>query len=113
MTTEKLDQLFAYVEERCLWQFSSRTWDREENIGGVIAAAACLLTGGQPKADTGMERLFYAEAKTMAADLKARLPWIEGADPAEIRALMQALKERLLDVTIARSKNRELSHSLY
>jgi V-containing nitrogenase delta subunit len=113
MTTEKLDQLFAYVEERCLWQFSSRTWDREENIGGVIAAAACLLTGEQPKAETGSERLFYAEAKTMVADLKARLSWIEGADPAEIKALLQSLTEKLLDVTIVRSKNRELNHSLY
>jgi len=113
MTTEKLDQSFAYVEERCLWQFSSRTWDREENIGGVISAAAGLLTGEKPTAETGMERLFYAEARTMAADLKERLSWIEGADPAEIRALMQALKERLLDVIIVRSKNRELSHSLY
>ncbi len=113
MTTEKLDQLFAYVEERCLWQFSSRTWDREENIDGVIAAAACLLTGEKPRLETGAERLFYAEARTMAHDLKERCSWIEGADPAEIRALMQSLKERLLDVTITRSKNRELSHSLY
>ena len=28
----QVDDLFDYVQERCLWQFFSRTWDRTENI---------------------------------------------------------------------------------
>ena len=60
-----------------------------------------------------MDRLFYADAKLMVADFKDRFPWIGEAGEEEIRQLLDGLKSRLVDNTITRSKNRELSHHLY
>ncbi len=62
---------------------------------------------------TPMEKLFYADAKIMVADFKERFPWIEQEGPAQIRALMHSLRERLEEISITKSLNQELSHSLY
>ena len=113
MNTEKLNQLFGYVQERCLWQFFSRSWDRQENIDGILKTATDLLTGEPPAKETPQDRLFYADAKIMVADFKARFPWLNEAGAAQIRELMAGLKEKLVDYTITNSKNGELNHSLY
>lgn len=113
MNTEKLDQLFAYVQERCLWQFFSRTWDRQENIEGILKVATDMLTGKDLDLQTPMDRLFYADAKVMVADFKKRFPWIEETGAAQIRDLMHGLKDMLVEHTITKSLNHELNHSLY
>lgn len=111
--SQKLDELYGYVEERCLWQFFSRTWDRQENIDGVLGQAEKLLTGEAPVRDTPMDRLFYADAKIMVSDFQTRFPWLSESQPAEIKALLDGLKARLVDDVITRSTNRELNHHLY
>jgi V-containing nitrogenase, delta subunit len=113
MNAEKLDQLYGYVQERCLWQFFSRTWDRQENIDNILKTATDLLTGKPPALETPMDRLYYADAKIMVADFKTRFPWINEAGAAQIRELMDGLKEKLVDITITNSKNHELNHTLY
>lgn len=113
MLDDKLEDVFSYTEERCLWQFFSRTWDRTENIHGVVDQATALLTGKPPKRDTPMERLHYADGRIMADDLRERYPWVREAGEEEITQVMESLKARLLDTTIARSTNRELNHHLY
>ncbi|NFV79264.1 V-containing nitrogenase subunit delta [Magnetospirillum aberrantis] len=113
MNSEKLDELYGYVQERCLWQFFSRSWDRQENIDGILKTATDILTGEPPAKETPQDRLFYADAKIMVADFKQRFPWIEEAGAAQIRDLMHGLKERLVDITITNSKNGELHHTLY
>jgi len=110
---DKIDQLFGYVQERCLWQFASRSWDRKENIDGVIGKATEMLTGKELTLETPQDRMFYADAKIMVADFKARFPWIEQAGPAQLREMMQGLKEKVTDIAITSSKNHELNHSLY
>ncbi len=109
----KADQLFDYVQERCLWQFFSRTWDRKENIEGIVDAAGAMLTGKQPARHTPMEKLFYADALVMVTDFKQRFPWIETENPSHIHEILGVLKEKLVDIAITSSKNHELSHSLY
>lgn len=113
MTADRIDQLYAYCQERCLWQFFSRTWDRQENIDGILATATAILSGEEVRKNTPMNRLFYADAKIMVADFKARFPWISSCTPEEIRELMTGLKERLLEIAITKSLNQELNHSLY
>lgn len=107
------DDLYNYVQERCLWQFFSRTWDRTENIEGVIAQATDMLLGKEPKRSTPMERLHMVDAKTMVDDFRVRFPWIEQASEGELLELMRELKERVTDIAITHSKNHELTHSLY
>nr|ABS28938.1 vanadium dinitrogenase delta subunit [nitrogen-fixing bacterium ARB3] len=113
MSQSKLDDLFDYTEERCLWQFFSRTWDREENIEGVLGQVARLLTGQEPLRGTPQERLFYADALAMANDVRERFPWASQVDHEEIHFLIDGLKSRLVDTVITRSTNRELNHHLY
>ena len=113
MSQQQIDQLFAYVQERCLWQFHSRSWDRQENIDGIIAAATDLLHDKHPKKHAPMDRLFYADAKLMVDDFKQRFPWIAALEPTKQTELMTELKERLVDHTITHSLNHELNHSLY
>ena len=113
MNSEKITQLYDYVQERCLWQFFSRSWDRQENLDGIFSAAADLLTGKSPARETPMERLFYADAKVMVLDFKARFPWIDETGPAQIRELLEGVKSRLSEIAITGSLNHELNHTLY
>ncbi len=113
MNTEKVDQMLAYVQERCLWQFFSRTKDRQENLDGVFKTATDLLTGKDPARETPMERLFYADAKVMVQDFKERFPWLQDAGAAQIRDVMHGVKAKLTDIAITSSLNHELNHTLY
>lgn len=109
----KVDELFDYVQERCLWQFHSRSWDRSENIDKIIEKAIELLAGREPAGETPAERCFVADAKVMVADFRSRFPWIGEAGEVEITQLMGGLRDRLVDLAITRSRNHELNHTLY
>jgi nitrogenase delta subunit len=113
MTPEQVQQLYDYVQERCLWQFFSRTWDRQENIDGIMAAAEALLTNRPPKRETPMERLHYADAVIMVADFKQRFPWVGALNAAQTEALLRGVKGRVTDISITSSLNHELNHTLY
>ena len=78
--TSKLNNLFDYVQERCLWQFASRTWDRTENIEGVLKQVGALLKKRQPVAETPAERLHLADAKVLVNDCRQRYDWVD-VDP--------------------------------
>ena len=113
MSAQQVKQLFDYVQARYLWQFFSRSWDRQENIDGIIATATDMFHGKALKAQTPMDRLFYGDAKEMVKDFKENFPWIEQLAPTEITEVMNELKTMLVDHTITRSLNHELNHSLY
>lgn len=108
-----VEQLFTYVQKRCLWQFFSREWDRAENIQGVLGATAALLAGVAPPVATPMDRLFYADAKPLAAAFRQNFPELPSLPPAEIEALFASLKERVTEVAITKSQNKELTQHLY
>lgn len=109
----RIKELYGYVQERCLWQFFSRNWDREENINGILAKAEELFAGLAPKDDTPADRCHLADAKSLVADFRSRFPWIKESSLEEIKALLAGLKAELVDTTITHSKNRELRDRLY
>ncbi len=113
MSEQQVRQLFDYVQLRYLWQFFSRSWDRQENIDGIIAAAIDLLNARRPTGQTPMDRLVYADAREMVKDFRENFPWISELEPSKITDLMHGLKGMLVDHTITRSLNHELNHSLY
>jgi V-containing nitrogenase delta subunit len=113
MKKTRVDELYTYVQERCLWQFFSRTWDRKENIEGVFDNVVRLLTDEEPARGTPMERLHYVDALTVVKDFKEQFPWITDCKAAEIKDLMDEVKARVTDITVTHSKNHELSHHLY
>ena len=113
MTESQVKQLFDYVQKRYLWQFFSRSWDRQENIDGIIATATDLLNGKHPQKHAPMDRLFYADAKEMVKDFRENFPWINDLEPTKVSEIMEALKAELIDHAITKSLNHELNHSLY
>lgn len=42
---QRTEEITTFIQERCLWQFHSRSWDREENINGVINKAIAIASG--------------------------------------------------------------------
>ena len=105
--------LLAFFQKNTLWQFFSRTWDRQENIDGVLNKAEEMLTGQPVSRETPMDKLLYADALIMVKDFKERFPWLNDTTAADIRQLMADLKARLVETAITKSTNRELNHHLY
>ena len=110
---ERIEQLYNYVQERCLWQFFSRSWDRKENIEGIMCAAKQMFAGEDPKTETPTERCYFADAKLMLADFKSRFPWMKETKIGDFNQLLDGVAARLTDTVITGSKNRELNDRLY
>ena len=106
MSSEKIDQLFGYVQERCLWQFFSRSWDRQENIDGIVKTATEMLTGEAIQIESPMDRLFYADAKIMVSDFRERFPWIQetGHDQSATYGPPQGEADRIHHHQVAQSR---------
>jgi len=111
--SDKVGDLYEYVQERCLWQFYSRSWDRVENIDGILAQATGMFIGKKLDTPTPQDRYFMAEAKIMVDDCLSRYSWLKDASEEEIRVIIGELHGRLTDIAITSSKNHELTHTLY
>ncbi|MGD8399987.1 MAG: Fe-only/vanadium nitrogenase subunit delta [Bacillota bacterium] len=105
--------LYSFIQERYLWQYYSRTWDREENIHHIMDEFVKILSGVTTVGASPKERYFYAEAATVAAETKRKFPWLGKLDRAELESLAASVKAKLLDVMVARSQNGELNVPYY
>ena len=92
MSPQQIDLLFGYVQERCLWQFHSRSWDRQKTSTASSPRRPTCCTASTPKNHAPMDRMFYADAKTMVDDFKERFPWILDLEPTKVTELMAGLK---------------------
>jgi len=110
---QQTEEITSLIQQRCLWQFHSRAWDREENINGVLGQAAKILTGEQVVLETLIDRAFYADAKLLVVDLESKFQWLSKMENAQKKALLESVKNRLIDIAITKSLNGELRHSLY
>ncbi len=110
---ERTEEITSLIQQRCLWQFHSRSWDREENISGVLGLAAKILTGEQVVLETLIDRAFYADAKLLVNDLENKFQWLTKMDNVQKKAVLESVKHKLIDIAITKSLNGELHHSLY
>jgi nitrogenase delta subunit len=110
---EKVRELFLYVQERCLWQFVSRSWDREANIENITRMAGDLILGEKPKIETAIDRQYYADAIELVSGFKQRVTWVFQESPENVRALLEDLKDELLDIAVKSATNNELNWQLY
>lgn len=102
--------LYRFIQERYLWQFYSRTWDRDENIREILGKAERLLAKDEVAlGDTAKDKAFYAEAKMVALELGKKFSWLHELDRPQLQAMIQAVKEKLVEVTITNSQNGELN----
>ncbi len=107
---EKALELYKFIQERYLWQFYSRTWDRDENIREILGKAAKILSREEVALDdTAKDRAFYAEAKMVAVEAGKKFPWIDGLEKPQLEEIMAKVKEKLIEVTITNSQNGELN----
>ena len=110
---EKVNEILSHIQERCLWQFHSRTWDREQNINGVLNDVAKMLTGEAVVAETPMEKSFYADAKILVEQIKEKFSWINEMGDSEKKEIIEAIKAKLIDITVTKSLNGELNVPFY
>ncbi|BAY99931.1 nitrogenase vanadium-iron protein, alpha chain [Tolypothrix tenuis PCC 7101] len=110
---QRTEEITTFIQERCLWQFHSRSWDREENINGVINKAIAIASGEKLANETLAEKLHYADAKILVLDLKKKFSWFDNSDKAHIKAVLELVKQKLIGIVITGSRNGELHHSLY
>ncbi|RUM33194.1 MAG: protein VnfG [Archaeoglobus sp.] len=111
---DRVEELYSYIQSRCLWQFFPREWDRRANIEGILEKAIELLTEGECQvSETLLDRYFYVEAKALVIDVKSRFPWLNELNKAEKRAIMEEVKKKLMEVMVVKSLNPELRLSGY
>lgn len=110
---ERVAQLENYIMKKCLWQFHSRVWDREKQNEGVLTKTMQILCGEPVDTSTPADRCYWVEAVVLAEEYKSRFDWLNTMSQAEIKVLMQALKERIDYVTITGSLNKELTVKQY
>jgi vanadium nitrogenase delta subunit len=110
---DKIDQLTSHIQERCLWQFFSRTWDREENIEGILSKATEILCGEHSTIETLSDKTYYADAKVLVSDFKRLFPWVTAMEKEEIKNVINSVKSKLKHITITGSHNEELNDPNY
>ncbi len=111
--TQQVEQIIDYIMKKCLWQFHSRAWDRERQNKEVLAKTCEVLCGDTLRLDTPEDRCYWADALCMVEAWRQRFDWLNAMSVEEIRALMQAVHERLDFLTITGSLNAELTDEHY
>lgn len=109
----KAEEVVAFIQERCLWQFFSRAWDREENIQGIIDLLAKIYKGERIRLETPADRCFYADAKILAGQLKERCAWIEATPHEELDQILAIVQRRITEIAVVKSHNGELRVASY
>jgi V-containing nitrogenase delta subunit len=107
--TKKAEELVAFIQERCLWQFVSRANDREENINGVLTCMEEILKGESPKLETPMDRLHFANANRLAQEVKVAFPWLQELPGEEMKEVVSGTIARIYELTVKKSLNGELN----
>lgn len=110
---DRIEQLVDYIMKHCLWQFHSRAWDREKQNEGVLTKTMQILCEEPVEKETPADRCYWVDAICLADAFKSRYSWLATLDKAELKLLMQGLKDRMDYLTITGSLNEELTDSKY
>jgi len=110
---EKVAQLENYIMKKCLWQFNSRAWDRKDQNDNIFKKTEQLLCGERVELETAADKCYWVDAVCMVDAFKLHYSWITTLNKAEIKELIQGLKERIDFLTITGSLNKELTDVNY
>lgn len=110
---ERVEVLLDYIMKKCLWQFHSRAWDRERQNENIIRKTMQILCGEEMDNSSPEEKCYYVDAFYLADSYKKKFPWVNEIEKAELRNVLQGLKERLDFLLIHGSLNAELTDPLY
>ncbi len=109
----EVEQLIDYIMKHCLWQFHSRSWDRERQNEEILKKTKQLLCGEPVDLSTPSDRCYWVDAVSMVDDFRVRYPWINDMSKDDLILLMEGLKKRLDYLTISGSLNEELTDKHY
>ncbi len=110
---QQIEQMIDYIMKKCLWQFHSRTWDRERQNAQILGTTTALLCDEPVELSTPEQRCYWADAVCLAEAYRERFAWLATMSHHEIRALMQGVHQRLDFLTISGSLNAELTDRHY
>lgn len=110
---EHVELLVDYIMKHCLWQFHSRSWDREKQNAGVLGKTRQLLCDEPVELATPADRCYWADAVVLADAYRSRFAWLHTMSKTDISALIDALHQRLDYLTITGSLNAELTDQRY
>jgi nitrogenase delta subunit len=110
---ERIAQLEDYIMKNCLWQFHSRTWDRERQNREILTRTTQILCAEPVAHETLEDRCYWVDAVCLADAFTSRYPWIRDLEKAEIKLLVQGLKDRIDHLTFKGSLNKELTDQHY
>ncbi|AJQ26366.1 MULTISPECIES: Fe-only nitrogenase subunit delta [Pelosinus] len=113
MMKDRVEQLVDYIMKKCLWQFHSRSWDREKQNEGILTKTMQILCEEPVKKETPTDKCYWVDAVYLADAFKSRYSWMATLDKEEIKLLMQELKDRIDYLTIKGSLNAELTDPHY
>lgn len=110
---ERVEVLLDYIMKKCLWQFHSRAWDRERQNANIMEKTMQLLCNEPVGQETPEQRCYYVDAVYLAESYRTKFPWVSELDKAELKKVIQGVKERLDYLLITGSLNKELTDPLY
>lgn len=110
---EKTALLLDYIMKKCLWQFHSRAWDRERQNENIIGMTSQILCEEPVDTTTPEKKCYWVDAVCLADAYKSRFSWLSLMSKAEIKQLMQMLRERMDFLTVTGSLNEELKDPHY
>ncbi|MDR1541258.1 MAG: Fe-only/vanadium nitrogenase subunit delta [Clostridiales bacterium] len=110
---DRIGLVYSFVMERCLWQFFSRNWDREENIRRIMGDVAKIQSGQEVDRSTNIANSHYADAKILASQLSQRFDWFDGLSWAKVNEICDGVIEKLMDIAVVNSLNAERNESKY
>jgi V-containing nitrogenase delta subunit len=106
---DKALALYSFIQERYLWQFYSRTWDREENINNIMQKFFQIISDEKAVGENPKDQCFFAEAITVVNETKKQFAWLSELERTELEKIVESVKAKLIDVTITKSQNEELN----
>ncbi len=110
---EKVQAVYGYILERCLWQFFSRNWDRERNIKGIMKNVALLYSGEEVPKETNLEKCYYADARILLDQLMEKFPWFIELNSKQVHQITDEVADKLIYLTVTNSLNAERTLEYY
>ncbi len=110
---DKVQAVYNYIVERCLWQFFSRNWDRERNIKGIMKDVALLYSGKEVSKETSDEKCYYADAKILLEQILDKFTWFEELNSKDVFELTDKVIDKLMYLAVTNSLNVERTVEYY
>ncbi len=110
---EKAQAVYGYIMERCLWQFFSRSWDRERNINGIMKNVALLYSNREVSKETNLDKCYYADARILLDQLMEKFSWFSELSSREVHEIADKVTEKLLILSVTNSLNAERTQEHY